>query len=145
MKKQETNCMENIKNLFVHLFLLCVAMTLVMCTVKENDMQISYLDQNNNEYRVTHDSFWYTPMTPEQSSSGTYSGGEAVMRKIDVKTFSEISKVAMALVETNKDKDIKREMLTSRLTVKKKDSSTRVTLRKSKDRAHLEALLVALK
>jgi len=145
MKQQVKNYMEKIKTTYIHLLILCLTLSLVMCVPKENDMQISYLDQNNNQYRITQDSFWYTPITPEQSSSGTYSGGDPVMKKINETTFSEIATIANTLLENNIDNGVKREMMTSRLTIKKGDSSTSVTLRKSKYRTALETLLKSLK
>jgi hypothetical protein len=46
-----------------------------------------YTDQNNNTYTVTQNSVTYDPITPMESSSGTYSGGDPWTKKIDQEVF----------------------------------------------------------
>ena len=46
-----------------------------------------YTDQNNNTYTITETSVEYDPITPAESSSGMYSGGEPWKKKIDNEVF----------------------------------------------------------
>ncbi len=46
-----------------------------------------YTDQSNNSYTITETSVEYDPITPAESSSGTYSGGEPWKKKIDNEVF----------------------------------------------------------
>ncbi|PKA83524.1 hypothetical protein ATE92_1679 [Ulvibacter sp. MAR_2010_11] len=101
-----------------------------------------YTDQNNNVYKISVSEVKYDPISPEESSSGVYSGGEKAIVPISEKTFKEIALLAEAL-QTDTISHIKhREMRTSILLTEKggKDTS-RAILRPSEKRTALENLL----
>ncbi len=60
---------------------------------------ISFADGNGNNYNFSPNRFIYDPVTPEESSSGVYSGGKPVDKSIDLITFQRIVIKAYALVE----------------------------------------------
>ena len=76
---------------------------------------IRFYDQNNNTYSVIDTILSYRPMTPEMSSSGTYSGGDPKEITLSKDTYNQILISALELgisVHLHQDK---RQMLTSRL------------------------------
>lgn len=52
-----------------------------------------YSDGNSNSYTLDEKKLVYTPVNPEESSSGTYSGGKAKKAEITKDTFKNISKL----------------------------------------------------
>jgi hypothetical protein len=60
---------------------------------------ISFADGSGNNYNFTPNRFVYDPVSPEESSSGVYSGGKPVDKSIDLITFQRIVVKAYALVE----------------------------------------------
>tara|TARA_A100000171_G_C2139891_1_gene154148 strand:+ start:435 stop:845 length:411 start_codon:yes stop_codon:yes gene_type:complete len=111
---------------------------------KETPMKVNYTDQNNNRYLITETSFTYIPITEKESSSGTYHGGNPVSKSITKAEFITLQQLAEELIATA-SKDVKREMMTSVLSIPKNGSIERVTLRKSAKRNEFEALLKSLK
>ena len=61
----------------------------------------SYTDGNNNTYLIRSTSLEYKPISKENSSSGTYSGGEA--KKITI-TKEQFSKIESLIDSIRKDK-----------------------------------------
>ncbi len=51
--------------------------------------RLAYIDGNNNVYEIG-DRLAYVPVTPEQSSSGTYSGGDPKSVAIDAELRNEL-------------------------------------------------------
>ena len=78
-----------------------------------NKLIITYLDFNNNSYKVSTDRISYEPIRIEDSSSGEYSGGEPAEAALTEDEFLEIYELAKAIM---KDKTLhrnKRRMLTA--------------------------------
>lgn len=129
-------------------FKLCICFIFffgICCGVqKDIQMQVNYTDQNNNRYLITETTFNYIPITEKESSSGTYQGGESVSKTITTEKFKGILKLAEEIV-TSFPKDVKREMMTSILSVSHNGAMESVTLRKSDKRSELESLLLVLK
>ena len=63
----------------------------------------SYIDGNNNAYLISQDSLTYDPITPRESSSGTYSGGEPKQVALTVSQFQKIEALIKAI---QKDKSL---------------------------------------
>lgn len=51
---------------------------------------LEFYDGSNNYYKITQDSIYYQPVTPELSSSGIYSGGEPLQKAISIINFLEL-------------------------------------------------------
>ena len=49
-----------------------------------------YIDGNGNLYVISSTTIVYDPITPEESSTGTYSGGEPYNITIDLKQFNNL-------------------------------------------------------
>lgn len=126
-------------------FLCCIFFFGIGCGVqKDMNMRVHYTDQNNNSYTITETTFRYLPITEKESSSGTYNGGNPVSKVITASEFNNILTLAEEII-TTAPKDVKREMMTSILSVSRNDTTKRVTLRKSKKRSALESVLLGLK
>lgn len=111
--------------------------------MEANVETIKYLDQNNNRYLITQDSFQYVPITEKESSSGTYNGGNPVSKKINVAKFLEIQKAAEAMAKTSSV--LIRRMTTSVLTISRPQLTGSYILQKSDERNLFESLLLELK
>ncbi|QNJ98085.1 hypothetical protein [Constantimarinum furrinae] len=105
----------------------------------------TYTDQNNNVFDISPKEIRYVPITPVESSSGTYSGGEKVTVSITEEDFKEISELATELFQNTEVHTSKRTMGTSVLYATTENGSKRVTLLRSKQRGDLERVLNSLK
>ena len=54
-----------------------------------------YVDGNGNKYSITTNTITYDPITPLESSTGTYSGGEPYTININLTQFETLQKTAM--------------------------------------------------
>ena len=64
-------------------------LTLTACNNNSADMY-SYSDGSGNTYFITETTITYSPVTPLESSSGLYSGGEPANITIDKATFQNV-------------------------------------------------------
>lgn len=101
---------------------------------------LTYYDFSNNRYRVTKEKIHYLPMTPEQSSSGTYSGGEEKECGISMEIFAEIVEQVKAITENTSLHQEKRRMLTAMMVVDWGEESGRYIIRRSAEQKSLVAL-----
>lgn len=106
---------------------------------------IQYSDQNNNRYSITSSSLKYDPITPNESSSGVYSGGDPVQVVLSREDYNNILNLAERIMETSEGKDVKREMLTSVLVISEEGKTRQAILKRSDERSELEDLLQKLK
>ncbi len=59
----------------------------------------TYIDGNNNDYEITSDSIFYSPISPVESSSGEYSGGNPKRAKISEEQFLKIEMMINAILK----------------------------------------------
>lgn len=59
----------------------------------------SYIDGNNNDYEITPDSIFYSPVKPIESSSGEYSGGNPARVKISSEQFLKIELIIKSILK----------------------------------------------
>lgn len=57
--------------------------------------RFDYLDGNGNKYSITPESIIYDPITPAESSTGIYSGGEPYNISISLVEFEILQETAM--------------------------------------------------
>jgi len=62
-----------------------------------------YVDGNGNLYAINNTSVVYDPVTPEESSTGMYSGGEAYTAPLEQKQFDQIQATFNKVVENKND------------------------------------------
>lgn len=87
-----------------------------------------YADGSANRYIVTSDSLQYDPVTPAESSTGTYSGGDPKSVSISAAQFEAISELFNKAL-ANKAVHIEDRMKTSgAISVVKGETSTQVFL-----------------
>jgi len=129
------------------LLIVVLCVLFLNCKPQQNlDTVIRYTDQNNNTYFITSEKVSYTPITPIESSSGTYSGGKKNTVKISEETFSKIRALSEEIVNDKKHHSVQRRMLTSVLNIHRgvKDTSEKIILLPSSKRTALEELLRSL-
>jgi hypothetical protein len=80
----------------------------------------TYIDGNNNEYQIISDSVFYLPVSPIESSSGEYSGGEPMRKKISPEQFSKIEALIKSLLKDKSNHIKSRNMGCGTLVVGKK-------------------------
>ena len=80
----------------------------------------TYVDGSNNVYSLTQDSLDYDPISPNQSSSGEYSGGEPKTVKITTEQFAKLETIILALSKDKKSHEKTRQMGFGTLEVGKK-------------------------
>ena len=100
------------KKLFIALFLL-VAFSI--------NAQVNYIysDGNSNTYNISETHISYEPVTKENSSSGTYSGGEAKSKMLSQKDFDKINALFKEALIAKTEQQQNREMMTGLLIHKK--------------------------
>lgn len=74
-----------------------------------------YSDGNSNSYTLDSGKLVYTPVNPEESSSGTYSGGKAAKKGISKDTFKHVAALLDKAMETKEQHQEKREMGTAQI------------------------------
>lgn len=70
----------------------------------------SYIDGSNNEYIIQPDSIIYDPITPIESSSGEYNGGEPKRVKISTTQFEKIELIIKAILKDKANHQKTRQM-----------------------------------
>ena len=105
---------------------------------------ITYIDQNNNTYRLSPKMISYTGTSPRNSSSGTYSGGPDKSATIPPTAFQSVVFLSEELIQDSSFHAPRREMTTSVLKVKQKTGHQEVTLYSSEKRTEFEKLLKQL-
>jgi hypothetical protein len=77
------------KTIFSIITLLSMILTISACTQKKSNMN-SYSDGNGNAYFITETALQYSPVTPEESSSGEYSGGKPATVELTAEQYGEV-------------------------------------------------------
>ena len=102
---------------------------------------IYYTDQNNNTYSVSATQISYRAIRPENSSSGTYSGGTDRQVSISKEQFKKINSLAEQLFEDFSSHAERREMRTTILKRSKFLKEKKAILYPSDKRAEFEDIL----
>ncbi len=74
-----------------------------------------YSDGNSNSYTLDEMKLVYTPVNPEESSSGTYSGGKAKRAEITIDAFKNLSAMLDKAMSAKDQQQEKREMGTAQI------------------------------
>ncbi len=124
------------KNLLVVLFL--------AFSIKIN-AQVNYIysDGNSNTYHISETQINYEPVTKENSSSGTYSGGNPKTKSISQKDFEKINSLFKETIAAKAEQQQNHEMMTGLLIHKKgKKTIEQIVLKSSSQYLiKIEALL----
>jgi hypothetical protein len=76
-----------------------------------------YIDGNGNLYAISKTSIVYDPITAEESSTGTYSGGEAYTAFIEEKQFNDIEATFKKCIEDQNGQTNTKKMGTGTLVI----------------------------
>lgn len=76
-----------------------------------------YVDGNGNVYAISNTSIVYDPVTPEESSTGTYSGGEPYVAPLEEKQFDQLEAVLKKVITQTSDQTTTRSMGTGTLII----------------------------
>lgn len=94
-----------------------------MTTFLSAQLNYIYSDGSSNNYIISETQLKYDPVTPKESSSGTYSGGEAKTKTIAKSDFEKINVLFKEAFATKADHQQNREMMTG-LLIRKKGKKT---------------------
>lgn len=111
----------------------------------DEPIKIVYNDGNANAYIISTKSFKYAPVTPMESSSGTYSGGEPKDFEIEQSTFNEIFIRAEKIATTDDIKIDTRQMGTGFIKITFKDSEIKAYIANSSDLTDFQYYLNEIK
>jgi hypothetical protein len=92
-----------------------------------------YSDSNSNTYTLDQGKLVYTPVNPEESSSGTYNGGKGAKKGITKDTFKNLSKLIDKAMSDKTGLQEKREMGTGQM-VKNSKGKKKIVIFKSDSR-----------
>lgn len=98
---------------------LFIAAFLFMTTFLSAQVNYLYSDGSSNNYIITEKQISYDPVTKENSSSGTYSGGEAKSKSLSKSDFEKISVLFKESFAAKSEQQQNREMMTGLLIHKK--------------------------
>ncbi|NJM24758.1 MAG: hypothetical protein HC859_03810 [Bacteroidia bacterium] len=88
-----------------------------------------YADGNGNRYVVTPGTLEYIPITPRESSSGTYSGGEAMTTVLPEENYAAICTVFDKVLADKSQHISERLMMSGKLTKNSATGSWTIILR----------------
>lgn len=74
-------------------------LALAFSSISSQAKSYTYIDGNNNDYKITSDSIFYSPITPVESSSGEYSGGNSKRVKITEEQFLKIEMIIQSILK----------------------------------------------
>lgn len=105
-----------------------ILLLLVNLSCMNSDTHYVYADGSANRYIITPNTLEYDPVTPEESSTGTYSGGDPKTVSISAEQFTSIGQLIDKAV-ANKAVHIEDRMKTSgAISIAKGDTNTHVIL-----------------
>lgn len=104
---------------------------LFMTTFLSAQLNYIYSDGNSNNYIISETQLKYDPVTPKESSSGTYSGGEAKTKALSKSDFEKISVLFKEVFAAKADQQQNREMMTGLLIQKKRKKTFQQVVIKS--------------
>ncbi len=112
---------------------------------------LNFADGSGNRYTITSDAadanahLVYEPITPEQSSSGTYSGGSPVDRQISAKNTSELWRRVAALQNDSSQHSETRSMGTGTFRTQNAEGEARFLIRMGATLSDFTAFLTSLR
>ncbi len=116
-------------------------LSLILAVLFTSCMQktkFGYADGNGNRYIITSGILQYIPVTPEESSSGTYSGGDPKVITLHEVQFQAIRKVLQDAIDDQSIHIDKRIMGSA---VIQKDSDTWIISPQAPQKDRIDALL----
>ncbi|MBK8927441.1 MAG: hypothetical protein IPM74_16450 [Crocinitomicaceae bacterium] len=108
-----------IQKIFFPVFI-CAISLLGMSAAKPDSPAYIYVDGNNNEFIIRTDSLIYNPVSPAESSSGEYSGGEPKSTPLSESEFDSISALVKSIIKDKKNQIDTRLMGCGTLVIGKK-------------------------
>lgn len=106
--------------------------------------EFDYIDGNNNIYHISPRLLNYEPITPNQSSSGIYSGGHAVKKQLSNKNYQLLINTVQAALN-NKTIQIKQRLMGSAMIVYDNKKTTVLLKHDAKETQSLDLLLKTLR
>lgn len=110
----------------------------------DDEMTYVYFDKNNNSYKVTKTQLQYTPMTPKESSSGSYDGGIAKIISLSASEYRTLSSYFESLKLQKETHHLERSRMTSLLKITSKTEQQQFILSQSDTLKQLENFLQEL-
>ncbi len=126
-----------------------VSLLFLVFSCKEPGLkEIHYFDGSNNHYSYSNASgiLNYDPVTPLESSSGTYSGGEKWQRLLNADEISEMERLFQGIAGKTHDLMDKRVMMSGMIRLVFTDREMMIILSpQSEEKKQVEAFLSRIK
>ncbi len=141
----------------IRLFILYIfyAILITSCTTSsnsskamtdQNDIEYIYADGSGNQYVIKGNYFKYDPIEPHESSSGIYSGGEPVEKKISGEQQKQLAELFQKAMEAQNDHQIDRTKGSGLVRINSKEETKKIILKfRSDTQQILEQFLTKLK
>ena len=110
----------------------------------KDPMTYSLLDRANNKYSFSQEKADYDPMTPEESSSGTYSGGTKKSCSLTLESFTSLRDLFYVVTEDKSKHTDQRRMMTYSITYQTEKERTSFVVENSPRISELEEALIAI-
>lgn len=125
---------------------LLAALFLILACKINAQVNYIYSDGNSNSYNITETTINYDPIKKENSSSGTYSGGEAKSKTLSEKDFQKINTLFKEAISAKAEQQSDRVMQSGLLIHKKGKKTIEQVVLKSSSLyiAKIESLLKSL-
>ena len=125
---------------------LLVALFLIFALKINAQVNYIYFDGNSNTYHISETQINYEPVTKENSSSGTFNGGEVKTKNLSHKDFEKLNSLFKEAIASKTEQQQNHEMMTGLLIHKKgKKTIEQIVLKSSSEYiVKIEALLKSL-
>ncbi len=105
-----------------------------------------YADGSANRYVFNKNSFEYIPVKPEESSTGTYDGGEYIKKQPDLNSFEKLVDLIQSAYGATADHIVNREKGSGRVEFYEGNTSTVFILQMNSPwRQQIESVLTEIK
>lgn len=92
--------------------MLALSFLMVQCKTSKTNTTMStsyeYIDGSGNVYAISSNTIVYDPITPQESSTGTYSGGEPYTVTIEQQHFDAIQNAVNKAISNTNDQTTER-------------------------------------
>lgn len=132
------------RKLTCSILLLSLVFFIMNCKT-QNTASYSYSDGNGNYYLIEKTNISFKPVTPDMSSSGTYSGGEPITVKISEEQYKKLMELVNAAIDAKSMHISERVKMSGMISISQKgNAQTYILGARSRSKADIESYLKQL-
>jgi hypothetical protein len=125
--------------------ILFILWILMGCKTSKN-MIYYYYDGSGNMYKIENQVLEYSPVSPEKSSSGIYSGGEPFQKKLTKEQYEKIVSLLETAFQSKEEQTNQRMMMTGMVVFKRNnEKNSCILLPEAISKKNIEVFLQQLK